>query len=155
MASKVVMFNLHSTMVRFIIIYAGAIDSADLDLHSTMVRFIIIVNDNKNGNRNRFTFHYGQIYYIYHFRNHGCSIYIYIPLWLDLLQLTALCNEKGYCIYIPLWLDLLCLILRRKDCWFRNLHSTMVRFIISVSVSSIVRQRKFTFHYGQIYYHKT
>ena len=34
----------------------------------------------------------------------------------------------------------------------KNLHSTMVRFIILIFHNSACVKRKFTFHYGQIYY---
>ena len=51
-------------------------------------------------------------------------------------------------IYIPLWLDLLCEKLPRVSGLLKNLHSTMVRFIIiTVSVKDINCQG-FTFHYG-------
>ena len=36
--------NLHSTMVRFIILYGYKNINFDIHLHSTMVRFIMIVN---------------------------------------------------------------------------------------------------------------
>ena len=55
-------------------------------------------------------------------------------------------------IYIPLWLDLLSnrfLIVRRQ---FEYLHSTMVRFIISLYTRRERKTKRFTFHYGQIYY---
>ena len=77
-----------------------------------------------------FTFHYGQIYYNFSPNNVISSSVIYIPLWLDLLLFT---NEN-------------------KIEEIANLHSTMVRFIITtVSVSTSITS-PFTFHYGQIYY---
>ena len=77
-------------------------------LHSTMVRFIIFKFVRSGMIESEFTFHYGQIYYINIIIFYLPRIFIYIPLWLDLL----------------LWLSTL---LFRQ---LRYLHSTMVRFII-------------------------
>ena len=39
--------------------------------------------------------------------------------------------------------------------WFeiKDLHSTMVRFIMQFAKAALLKEIKFTFHYGQIYYH--
>ena len=77
-----------------------------------------------------FTFHYGQIYY-------------------ELLHNEEFDNEN---IYIPLWLDLL--LAKSKGLGYRyaNLHSTMVRFIMTALQVIKITYTTFTFHYGQIYY---
>ena len=77
-----------------------------------------------------FTFQYGQIYYI----TKRFKIYfareIYIPIWLDLLQLTR----------------------RDKKLSLTDLHSNMVRFIIMYNLHIYSFSKRFTFQYGQIYY---
>ena len=55
-------------------------------------------------------------------------------------------------IYIPIWLDLLQLYLTSERLAIRYLHSNMVRFIIEININSFVYFLKFTFQYGQIYY---
>ena len=55
-------------------------------------------------------------------------------------------------IYIPLWLDLLFLFAQVQKVFYIYLHSTMVRFIISKDFIISCIMKKFTFHYGQIYY---
>ena len=121
---------LHSTMVRFIIWEIPAMYKDEVDLHSTMVRFIICVPRGWLTRAFLFTFHYGQIYYAVNVIIPVSQIIIYIPLWLDLLFARALDDETIK----------------------KNLHSTMVRFIIRLSYISKVVKSIFTFHYGQIYY---
>ena len=145
--------DLHSTMVRFIIktVYDNLIlfvlftfhygqiyyispsckfPFAPAYLHSTMVRFIIYFSFYYFLLRYIFTFHYGQIYY------------------KKLINPFFIC----YFIYIPLWLDLLCRYCLVRLSQFVDLHSTMVRFIIADISSNFKFVRRFTFHYGQIYY---
>ena len=55
-------------------------------------------------------------------------------------------------IYIPLWLDLLSKVEYPTVKAKRDLHSTMVRFIIVREYCVNADNREFTFHYGQIYY---
>ena len=100
---------------------------------------------------------------------------IYIPLWLDLLfailtirfikkmnlhstmvrfiilKIIKIEKER-LAIYIPLWLDLLQKKYYILEKHTTNLHSTMVRFIILSETLDADSLRKFTFHYGQIYY---
>ena len=57
----------------------------DSDLHSNMVRFIIPPSDFKSHILLVFTFQYGQIYYLCLHINNICRLFIYIPIWLDLL----------------------------------------------------------------------
>ena len=122
------------------------------NLHSNMVRFIICISEKKAMSNDKFTFQYGQIYYekknqqldlytkqftfqygqIYYFRYFFVFyflVFIYIPIWLDLLSgattvsggVSAFTFQYGqiyyrtrsrqrwydYLIYIPIWLDLL------------------------------------------------
>ena len=51
-------------------------------------------------------------------------------------------------IYIPLWLDLLFSSIDKNKLRLSDLHSTMVRFIISKVVVYKKGGNKFTFHYG-------
>ena len=95
-----------------------------------MVRFIIKKCGIWGNILHRFTFHYGQIYYLSFCLYFGLKHCIYIPLWLDLLFFFRFCNN-GIRIY---------------------LHSTMVRFIIFYNNLVILMLLLFTFHYGQIYY---
>ena len=100
------------------------------DLHSNMVRFIIKASSPLSSSMTRFTFQYGQIYYLL-----GTSIFflfraftfqygqIYYFYFINIFP-----NRQV--IYIPIWLDLL---LRRNAIAMRW-------------------QDKFTFQYGQIYY---
>ena len=85
-------------------------------LHSTMVRFIIVYYDNFKTYMLRFTFHYGQIYYSVEDTRRRQSYEIYIPLWLDLLSIQTAQD-----------------LLARK-----NLHSTMVRFIMIMKYGKMV-----------------
>ena len=121
------------------------------NLHSTMVRFIMERLFMKKNSVAEFTFHYGQIYYFRLFDFFTFLFIIYIPLWLDLLlkndnqvildrvhlhstMVRFIMSWNGRClslmlmIYIPLWLDLLFLSLRFGWIVRRHLHSTMVRF---------------------------
>ena len=97
-----------------------------------MVRFIIMAVGGPIKYVNLFTFHYGQIYYQDNIAKIFYILNIYIPLWLDLLYSI---NR--------------CVLFQTK-----NLHSTMVRFIISFRHYSDIIIARFTFHYGQIYYIK-
>ena len=101
-----------------------------IHLHSNMVRFIIRKDDKFKDAWEEFTFQYGQIYYSWNLFQ--CYFY--------------------KVIYIPIWLDLLCLSQFVRPCIYRNLHSNMVRFIISCHHFAVHLQCKFTFQYGQIYY---
>ena len=56
------------------------------NLHSNMVRFIIQVQAGAPVKIEKFTFQYGQIYYVKHARAHDNTSLIYIPIWLDLLS---------------------------------------------------------------------
>ena len=58
------------------------------NLHSTMVRFIMGISAYIFYTENAFTFHYGQIYYCLIYLPHTNYASIYIPLWLDLLFTT-------------------------------------------------------------------
>ena len=87
-----------------------------INLHSTMVRFIIVYYDNFKTYMLRFTFHYGQIYYSVEDTRRRQSYEIYIPLWLDLLSIQTAQD-----------------LLARK-----NLHSTMVRFIMIMKYGKMV-----------------
>ena len=55
------------------------------NLHSNMVRFIILAIPNFITNTVLFTFQYGQIYYILSRHSLSIKAIIYIPIWLDLL----------------------------------------------------------------------
>ena len=79
------------------------------NLHSNMVRFIMNRLMAAGDGAEAFTFQYGQIYYEAEQKWFRTKKAIYIPIWLDLLLL------KLYNIY-------------KKDI---NLHSNMVRFIIT------------------------
>ena len=95
-----------------------------------MVRFIIGNKENKENNEEKFTFQYGQIYYLQNEYKEAILKEIYIPIWLDLL--SRFWREE-----------------RTKNC---NLHSNMVRFIIVISAFTENGIKEFTFQYGQIYY---
>ena len=99
-----------------------------------------------------FTFHYGQIYYKKLNNTAIKIVYIYIPLWLDLLSIAKVFYDfiemnlhstmVRFIIYALLYLRIQRL----------HLHSTMVRFIISIFPIRACYIARFTFHYGQIYY---
>ena len=97
-----------------------------------MVRFIIMKNYEKSVFLNKFTFQYGQIYYYTHKQAIEYVKEIYIPIWLDLLQ-----------VFVRL--------LFRQ---ILDLHSNMVRFIIFTLKLLKLGFIVFTFQYGQIYYTK-
>ena len=79
-------------------------------LHSNMVRFIIFYPVACILHLYRFTFQYGQIYYVNLLIDCIITYKIYIPIWLDLLLYNYLINSS-LLIY---------------------LHSNMVRFIIFI-----------------------
>ena len=54
-------------------------------LHSNMVRFIIHHTGGVPSKVFGFTFQYGQIYYSIYYYSAIMLVYIYIPIWLDLL----------------------------------------------------------------------
>ena len=134
-------------------IIAPTFQGGATDLHSNMVRFIIIYDFPFPILNHLFTFQYGQIYYPFDFFRMESDIVIYIPIWLDLLfpmiysfnfilqylhsnmvrfiihWLFAYMTQN-WNIYIPIWLDLLSINTKRR-------HSSAERF---------------TFQYGQIYY---
>ena len=84
---------------------------AILHLHSNMVRFIILSHACSFSAEFQFTFQYGQIYYSVKKLTENRIMFIYIPIWLDLLYgLSSRFIKIKY-----------------------NLHSNMVRFIISKS----------------------
>ena len=74
-----------------------------------MVRFIMTMDEIQATRSIRFTFQYGQIYYVVTMTDKQARGKIYIPIWLDLLY-----------IYILFNLGVLL-----------NLHSNMVRFIMN------------------------
>ena len=117
-------------MVRFIIDRHSKNEARNTNLHSNMVRFIICASTILPTSDDEFTFQYGQIYY----RKKRTII------------------QKIYKIYIPIWLDLLYYKEQKKAREENNLHSNMVRFIISKSSSFSMYLFSFTFQYGQIYY---
>ena len=80
-----------------------------INLHSNMVRFIIYIYYLYQVKIIAFTFQYGQIYYT------------------ELFNIKKIKKE----IYIPIWLDLLFSDLYDSGIDLTNLHSNMVRFIIS------------------------
>ena len=102
----------------------------ETNLHSNMVRFIIELIKTKLSKNFEFTFQYGQIYY---------SIHIAYPLSILI-------------IYIPIWLDLLCYNFTENIINIDDLHSNMVRFIMTFILSKYFSLYLFTFQYGQIYY---
>ena len=122
--------DLHSNMVRFIILIQRKQKIKFQNLHSNMVRFIIGIRFRRPNEEYKFTFQYGQIYY---------------RLLKSLLKMKIK-------IYIPIWLDLLLETKQNKQVYQLNLHSNMVRFIISILVKGQPGSWKFTFQYGQIYY---
>ena len=100
--------DLHSNMVRFIIITSPGIKSSEYTftfqygqiyydaggadlikanyyLHSNMVRFIISETVPSSFSVQTFTFQYGQIYYWKPSWRRSRRYVIYIPIWLDLL----------------------------------------------------------------------
>ena len=95
-----------------------------------MVRFIITNISISKLKMSPFTFQYGQIYYILQRRRLFSNMFIYIPIWLDLLSNRLL--QASIRLY--------------------HLHSNMVRFIIKEREEEIKAKAKFTFQYGQIYY---
>ena len=146
--------DLHSNMVRFIIITSPGIKSSEYTftfqygqiyydaggadlikanyyLHSNMVRFIMIGVNRFRCYVYQFTFQYGQIYYACGLSRLGKRDRIYIPIWLDLLSCSEL--QFFFC--------------------FEHLHSNMVRFIIGNQAGEGVGDMSFTFQYGQIYYY--
>ena len=146
--------NLHSNMVRFIIYYETSIYFIRYYLHSNMVRFIIYL-------RRAYYFIWNEIYIpiwldllCLRFKDFLRCLCIYIPIWLDLLSelrqvshadislftfqygqiyysRNSNINAKHSRIYIPIWLDLLSLQKSSKKSMNEDLHSNMVRFIIS------------------------
>ena len=85
------------------------LQTSNIYLHSNMVRFIIIVIPFLSYSAYKFTFQYGQIYYIFDTIKYFIFFFIYIPIWLDLLS--------------PIFLIIVFFEL--------YLHSNMVRFIIN------------------------
>ena len=78
-------YDLHSNMVRFIILYANKQIMFIANLHSNMVRFIISGIKVSGATNMEFTFQYGQIYYNCQVEMVAPRNLIYIPIWLDLL----------------------------------------------------------------------
>ena len=117
-----------------------------------MVRFIMRVQKSYARLTFRFTFQYGQIYYRRISKKSFSRCIIYIPIWLDLLQLTKFLSSlmttdlhsNMVRFIIKLSLYLLSLL--------RDLHSNMVRFIILQDERKTMKVPRFTFQYGQIYY---
>ncbi len=56
------------------------------NLHSNMVRFIIMYIKPNTTYGGQFTFQYGQIYYTSNTKLYNKHSAIYIPIWLDLLS---------------------------------------------------------------------
>ena len=98
-----------------------------------MVRFIIPDIYKMSSEIYIFTFQYGQIYYYQTCPPFSRGGYIYIPIWLDLLL-----DNRNYQIVDN-----------------TDLHSNMVRFIISNYQTPFFLSDAFTFQYGQIYYFHT
>ena len=144
-------------------------------LHSNMVRFIINLWSGITISQIAFTFQYGQIYYTAAGYNAEIFGYFYIPIWLDLLLLLAMClrlvfpflhsnmvrfimiwykmsRSEHVLFYIPIWLDLLFRLTKLQEDRSIFLHSNMVRFIIRERNYTDKAQLSFTFQYGQIYY---
>ena len=102
-------------------------------LHSNMVRFIIMLNPFLSYSVYKFTFQYGQIYYILQRRRLQFNMPIYIPIWLDLLSnlflvlLTILRNLHSNMVRFIIILRILIRICKN------HLHSNMVRFIIKIA----------------------
>ena len=142
-----------------------------------MVRFIILFIQEQYYDTKEFTFQYGQIYYSILKNLASVQLYIYIPIWLDLLchsfvwlltwkmhlhsNMVRFIIEKYVCnsiiicrIYIPIWLDLLSFYTISYFIQQHYLHSNMVRFIIDFFTTALPWQQLFTFQYGQIYYIK-
>ena len=122
-------------------------------LHSNMVRFIIFFAPNTVLVIKLFTFQYGQIYYkdnIYQITSFTKSFTFQYGQIYYTIQLFP--NLQRVFIYIPIWLDLL--LMQREDnaVQRRNLHSNMVRFIIRDLIAFLLYSITFTFQYGQIYY---
>ena len=57
-------------------------------------------------------------------------------------------TNRSVCIYIPIWLDLLCVEKLMNGRQVDNLHSNMVRFIISSQQLQEELKNAFTFQYG-------
>ena len=95
-----------------------------------MVRFIIINEESYYIETLRFTFQYGQIYYVFYYLLLRRISLIYIPIWLDLLLI-----KQFFVIILE-----------------NYLHSNMVRFIMTLNYVIEKAKEKFTFQYGQIYY---
>ena len=123
--------HLHSNMVRFIICEFFLSFLILHNLHSNMVRFIIADTEGTKQNLNKFTFQYGQIYYLALVVSldlnppdlHSNMVRFIINQLVFLLPLRLQ-------IYIPIWLDLLQSLIYRLVSILVNLHSNMVRFII-------------------------
>ena len=74
---------------------------------------------------------------------------IYIPIWLDLLYIYIPNIFRTInAIYIPIWLDLLSILMKKTGWEICNLHSNMVRFIITRKQLEEFKKLLFTFQYG-------
>ena len=119
-----------------------------------MVRFIIHLFPSPLLHFTKFTFQYGQIYYLNEFVRRWEQTkftfqygQIYYPS--DISK-----TMPGTLIYIPIWLDLLFIILILVLLPTCYLHSNMVRFIIRIEAEIKYWHKSFTFQYGQIYYNR-
>ena len=100
-----------------------------------------------------FTFQYGQIYYQKNMVYINKEVEIYIPIWLDLLLER---NLFVRCLKEYLHSNMVRFIIFYQHnllVTFFHLHSNMVRFIIISTKTKEPPSIRFTFQYGQIYYH--
>ena len=99
---------LHSNMVRFIINDTNEMNEEDKDLHSNMVRFIIGKIFKYRAIKQKFTFQYGQIYYIIiQIEKHILSSYLHSNMVRFIIAFFVPTRLLWKDIYIPIWLDLL------------------------------------------------
>ena len=123
------------------------------NLHSNMVRFIILTTVGSLGATTTFTFQYGQIYYeIQKLNKEYSQIHLHSNMVRFIIRRKRKRIENKSSIYIPIWLDLLSIYQNQKLKNKINLHSNMVRFIIMIVRGAQFAISKFTFQYGQIYY---
>ena len=105
-----------------------------------MVRFIIQLIDGSNIQTPLFTFHYGQIYYKRKSRSRRRTLKIYIPLWLDLLFRFILKLELKMKNLHSTMVRFIIPIRSSRKFIKSNLHSTMVRFIIFIPIQKKKRR---------------
>ena len=122
--------DLHSTMVRFIIIFYNYMLQSKIDLHSTMVRFISPAPCVRE--RLGAYLHSTMVRFIlYRFLMHLFHPLIYIPLWLDLLADFILYVGMNVYHLHSTMVRFIIVIFHSLYSYSKDLHSTMVRFIMS------------------------